>query len=715
MWPSRNFRLALALAAVLAIGSSLAGMASPQRTAAATSNLKIVFAALDRDNSGNTTGMQAIYVANGDGTNVRRITPPGDGKFYDWPMWAMNGTKILYTARTGPLAGVPEQIYLMNPDGTGVVQLTNNAWRNGQPKMSADGSRIIFTSFWKEFPVVGLYQLSLATGEIVNLSARHSFDSGFDSDPFWSPDGQQVIFASSRGEDGNEQPTQVYLMNADGTDRRRLTDDTYFNTDPVLHPDGKTVAIAAYTGEGAPTAGRQGDDFTLVRLHDWSLVIKDIETQTSRHLTGGQNCTVREITNPCTIAEASAWVPKWTPDGAQVGFISILSPNRTGIYAMNPDGSNGRAVLEFADKAVTRFDWTAADAPGQPSTPELPALASPLLFGGRVYASVTDGAELPEPQLFAGQSDRWLAAQIVPQQESKQLAPITARWTPDKQRILFTARVPVDRNAPPPPPPPGKERQEHFSIPDPFDESGYRPEVAEEQVFVMDADGGNVQQITSAQMEDYLDGIPEGQARGNTDPDLSPDGRYLLTTNVSDSTSESWILRVDFHTGEVLNLSSMTRGLLAGRDERARFSPDGSRIVFSSLVQNSMQIMVMDPDGLNVRQLTDDTYSNVDPAWSPDGQWIIYSSQRTTGVDPDPQVGWQLIKLNVATGEQVPVMTNPLLSAFRPVWSPDGQRLAFIGSYNKGQTDIYSVYADGGGLGPLQVTLRTKESFVDWR
>jgi hypothetical protein len=262
-------------------------------------------------------------------------------------------------------------------------------------------------------------------------------------------------------------------------------------------------------------------------------------------------------------------VPKWSPDGTQIGFISILSPIQTGIYAMDPDGSNGRAIIEVQDKAITWFDWTAAEEQGPEALPAPPSATSSLLFGGRVYGTLPEGAAPPAPQLFAGRPDRWLASQIAPVQDNLVLTPITARWMPDRKHILFTARVTVDRNAPPPPAPPGKVRHVHFSYPDPADDgSGVRPDVAEEQVFIMAADGSGVRQITSHQMEDYLDAIPDGQARGNTDPDISPDGRYLITTNLSDSTSESWILRVDFHTGEVLNLSSLTRGPFQGWAER---------------------------------------------------------------------------------------------------------------------------------------------------
>jgi Tol biopolymer transport system component len=52
---------------------------------------------------------------------------------------------------------------------------------------------------------------------------------------------------------------------------------------------------------------------------------------------------------------------------------------------------------------------------------------------------------------------------------------------------------------------------------------------------------------------------------------------------------------------------------------------------------------------------------------------------------------------------------------FSPVWSPDGDEIAFIGVSEPGQPDIYLINSDGTGLRPVQVTVRSHEFGLDWR
>src|SRR5262249_41128881 len=159
--------------------------------------------------------------------DLKRLRPLGDGVYYDWPTWAANGTKIVFTARRTSQPGSPEALYLANADGTGAVQLTFNAWRNAQPKASPDGQRVLFTSTWKEFPEVGICRLRLRTGEVENLSAR-TFGADNDADPRWSADGRRIVFASLAEVQDGERPTQVFVMNADGSGRERITTERFF-------------------------------------------------------------------------------------------------------------------------------------------------------------------------------------------------------------------------------------------------------------------------------------------------------------------------------------------------------------------------------------------------------------------------------------------------------------------------------------------------------
>ena len=252
-----------------------------------------------------------------------------------------------------------------------------------------------------------------------------------------------------------------------------------------------------------------------------------------------------------------------------------------------------------------------------------------------------------------------------------------------------------------------------------------------EQVFMMNGDGSGVRQLTTPVTEDWMDAIPDGEFRGNTDPDLSPDGRSVVFTNVATATRESFLLRQDLETGEVYNLTNRTAGAMPVIDLQPRFSPDGDKIVFATTVGDAVQIAVIDAaDGGGYRELTNDGYLNLSPAWSPDGRYVVYSSYRGAGefriggerltkaVQEGrlPFDGWSLVRLDTVTGQQT-VLTGAVDSpAFDPVYSPDGTQIAFISLSGPGlQPDIHVLPASGGTARPVQVTVRTNELWVDWR
>lgn len=699
---------------LLAAGGVQVGHADPASADASTANLKIVFAALDR-----ATGHQNIYAADGNGTNIRQISP-NDGQDYSWPEWAMGGSRIVYTARSAPY--LQENIYLAWGDGSHPVRLTADPWRDSQPKVSPDGRSVIFTSFWKEYPAVAIYRMDLSTFQVTNLSAVHSTHGAFDADPRFSPDGSKIVFTDGAGQVGSSNPNQVALMNTDGTNRQLITHDSFYATDPVLSPDATEVAISSYRGPGSP-ARVSGPDPGGVKLTDWSLVLHDIGSGTERVLNQPVDCSTYAPATPCSPLQSSAYNPLWTPDGREVGFIGVLSSTTVCVCMTDRQGSHAYPLIADPNLAINWFDWVQPTSPpaGAVLPVKVPDPTSHLLFGG----SLTDGT----PFLATSGPDRWVQQAI----STSGLSPTMARWSPDRRRIVFSARVPFNRAdfQPAPPPPPGARRQVHYTL-DFLDKARHpdipRTDAALEQVFVMDADGSHLRQLTNAWTEDYMDALPTGDAHGNTDPDISPDGRWVVFTNLSETTRESAILRMDLSTGAVYSLTNATAGAMPTQDSLPRFSPDGSQVAFVSTVGRSTQIFTMGAsDGRNVHQVTDDTHINLYPAWSPDGRTLVATSYRgnaaaaatfdASGSLQLPATDWQLVTLDVATGAEATLASAPS-TPMRPVWSPDGRTIAYVGLDDPKQYDIYIV-PTGGGQGsaprPLQVTLLTQETYVDWR
>jgi Tol biopolymer transport system component len=111
------------------------------------------------------------------------------------------------------------EIYVMDADGSNVVQLTFNTKLDGSASWSPDGSQIVFDS--DRDGDREIYVMDADGSNVVQLTNY----SGGDSSPTWSPDGSQIAFTSDRG--GNY---EIYVMDADGSNVVRLTNHSALDT-----------------------------------------------------------------------------------------------------------------------------------------------------------------------------------------------------------------------------------------------------------------------------------------------------------------------------------------------------------------------------------------------------------------------------------------------------------------------------------------------------
>ena len=137
-------------------------------------------------------------------------------------------------------------------------------------------------------------------------------------------------------------------------------------------------------------------------------------------------------------------------------------------------------------------------------------------------------------------------------------------------------------------------------------------------------------------------------------------------------------------------------------DTQPAYSPDGEWIAFRSERQGG-GIFVMGATGHPVRKIADQGYY---PDWSPDNQEIIYSSAKVS----NPFARGNNVKLygvNVSSGQTRIIEAGP--DAVQARWSPNGKRIAFWASNSAAQRDIWTVSARGGDPVPL-----TNDAAVDW-
>jgi hypothetical protein len=162
-------------------------------------------------------------------------------------------------------------------------------------------------------------------------------DHDKDRDSRWSPDGKKIAFASSfRDVNGHDLKGEIYVMNADGTNTTRLTNNIDFDRSPSWSPDGEKIAF---------TSDRDGNTEIYVM-----------------NATDGSGQT--NISN----SPAREYYPSWSPDGEKIAFTSDRDGN-TEIYVMNATDGTNTTRLTYNPTTDSHPDWAPTPPPLPPSEP----------------------------------------------------------------------------------------------------------------------------------------------------------------------------------------------------------------------------------------------------------------------------------------------------------------------------------------------------------
>jgi len=201
---------------------------------------------------------QDIWVMNPDGTGLTRLTtnPGFDGA----PSLSPTGAKIAYMSRP-TTSGSNNDIWVMNVDGSQKTQLTTNPGTDERPTWSGDGTRIAFSSIRTAFSnTPDIWSMKANGSDLLRLTTAN----GRDGDPAWSRDGSKIAFSSVR--DGNE---EIFLMNPDGTGQTQLTftKGSVRNTTPTLSPTISATAQTAFVTRSGTRLLLNGQPFRFTGIN----------------------------------------------------------------------------------------------------------------------------------------------------------------------------------------------------------------------------------------------------------------------------------------------------------------------------------------------------------------------------------------------------------------------------------------------------------------
>lgn len=255
-------------------------------------------------------------------------------------------------------------------------------------------------------------------------------------------------------------------------------------------------------------------------------------------------------------------------------------------------------------------------------------------------------------------------------------------WLPDNKRVIFSSTHGIDTKCPP----------------KPDNSKGYVwPVYPIYHIYVANADGTNVKPLFPKKLK-------EGEKPGyNAEAVVSPDGKKIVFTSSRGGDLDIWVMNVDGSKPKQL-----TKRL--GYEGGPWWSPDSKQICFrasypetpeqindyKSLLEqhlvrpSTLDLFVMNADGSNVRQITNDKkerIANFAPTWTPDGKSLIFSSNRG---DSRRRV-FELYRINLESTQIEQITYSGIFDGFAN-FSPDGKKLVWASNRNQKQSGETNVF-----------------------
>jgi TolB protein len=323
-----------------------AAVVVPFTTEASTVPDQIVFTRYTSVEDGGNGG--DLWLVKPDGSGVRRLT-----NSLTWGSegadWSPDGSKLAFVSGRHGLVGdrSDKSIYVVEANGSGVRRLTQDWWSGGDfgPAWSPDGGRIAFSrSECLYFDTRSPERLCIGMSNpfiyVMNADGTNlrRLTAGFS--PSWSPDGTRIVFVhyESGGAEG------LYVMNDDGSGVTQLTDGPEADHGPRWSPDGQAIAFS-----------RSPDGYTPA-----DVFVINADGSGLRRLTasGGES-------------------PSWSPDGSRMAFVRFFQ-NGPRLFVMNADGTG-----------VTDLGVPGLDPVWSPSGRLAPSRPAPAMSMGK--AAENDG------------------------------------------------------------------------------------------------------------------------------------------------------------------------------------------------------------------------------------------------------------------------------------------------------------------------------------
>ena len=502
-----------------------------------------------------------VFIADADGSHAKPLLPHAgfDGN----ASFSSDGQWVVFTSdRDGSY-----DIYRTHPDASGLERLVNYPAYDDQAALSPDGSSLAFVS--TRSGQADIWILELATKKLRNLTTHSSGDFR----PAWSQDGQWLAFTSDRdsrqpivGGFLTQHSTEIYVIRADGTGLRRVTQAQKVAGSPSWSGDGKHLLF--YEAEMSELA--KIDSVTRQRGTTQIATI-DLATGERRLLTTG----LGEKWSPRFVTQDRIGYSSGGPEGG-LEFIAGAAGVRGEVSA--PSWSPDRRRMVFhrdVDQEWPPFQrWHSRDLQFRLVRTGIFPTYSPS--GNRLLTNDQPGAKL-SMRILAMNSDGSQRSVFFDGGEKSPLGPV---WSPSGERVAFAL---------------GNFFQQQLG-----------PAIAD--IAVVNRDGSGLKVVTDGS--------------GNVGfPSWSPDGSQIAYRAAGKDRQGLFVITLATGTIRALTADS-------SHDNFPAWSPKGDRIAFTRFTDSDYELYTIKPNGSDVRRLTNKRGNDAHCAWSPDGEWLAFSSAR---------------------------------------------------------------------------------------